>query len=415
MTTLREHFEIPKRYNTLALVLMAIGVLSILILFFTHGTSSNQHENARFWASLLLNSVYFLLTVNASLFFICATTLAWGGWQMSFRRVPEAIGACVPVIGVITFLILMALLFGPNHSIYHWADKDAMAHDAALQHKQGFLNKPFFIIWSLITIAGWSWLGKKLRNISTEIDSRPLSVEEGKGYIWKNTVWAAVYAVLFALTVLSSIPWFWLMSIDAHWYSTMYSWYTFASTWVSGLALITVFIVYLKNSGYLELTSKEHLHDMGKFMFAFSIFWTYLWFSQFMLIWYANIPEETIYFKPRVQGPYRAIFFLNLIINFLAPLLLLMKRASKRNYGTITMISLLIIFGHWLDFYQMVMPTAVSEGETGNTYVPNMLPDIGIGLGFVGLILFVTGRALSRHSLLAKNHPFLKESIVHHT
>lgn len=415
MTTFREQFEIPKRYNTLSLVLMAIGVLSILILLFTHGTSSNQQENARFWASLLLNSVYFLLTVNAALFFICATTLAWGGWQMSFRRVPEAIGACVPVIGVISGVILLALLFGPNHSIYHWADKEAMAHDPILKHKEGFLNKPFFVIWTIITIAGWSLLGKKLRSLSTEIDDQPLSVEEGKRYIYKNTVWAALYAILFALTVLSSIPWFWLMSIDAHWYSTMYSWYTFASTWVSGLALITLFVVYLKNNNYLELTTKEHLHDLGKFIFAFSIFWTYLWFSQFMLIWYANIPEETIYFKPRVQGPYRAIFFLNLIINFLAPLLLLMKRATKRNYGTMTMMALLVIFGHWLDFYQMVMPTAVANPETGDTYVPNMLPDIGIALGFIGLILFVTARALAKNSLLAKNHPFLKESIIHHT
>ncbi len=125
---------------------------------------------------------------------------------------------------------------------------------------------------------------------------------------------------------MSSIPWLWLMSIDAHWYSTMYSWYTFASSFVAGIALITLFVVFLKNNGYLEYTTREHLHDLGKFQFAFSIFWTYLWFSQFMLIWYANIPEETVYFKPRMQGPYRGIFFLNFIINFLAPLLILMKR-----------------------------------------------------------------------------------------
>ena len=414
-TSFRQHFEIQKRYNTTSLVFMAIGVLSIIILFITHGLSSNQHESARFWASLLQNSVYFLLITNASLFFITATTLAWGGWQMSFRRVPEAIGACVPVIGVITVLILLVLVFGPNHVIYHWADPHAADHDPILEHKSGFLNRPFFAIWTIITVAGWSWLGRKLRKLSTDIDERPLSIEEGKKYIWDNTVWAALYAVLFALTVLSSIPWFWLMSIDAHWYSTMYSWYTFASSWVAGIALITLFIVYLKNNGYLELTSQEHLHDLGKFMFAFSIFWTYLWFSQFMLIWYANIPEETVYFKPRLQGPYRAIFFLNLIINFLAPLLLLMKRSSKRNYGTITMMAVLIIFGHWLDFYQMVMPTVMMDPETKVTHVPNMLPDIGIALGFIGLIMFVTARALSKHPLIAKNHPFLKESIVHHT
>lgn len=411
----REQFVIPKRYNTISLVLMAVGILSIIILFLTHGADSNPHVSARFWASLLQNSVYFLLVVNAAMFFICATTLAWGGWQMSFRRVTEAISTCVPVLGVIALVILMVLVFGGNHVLYHWTDAHHVQEDPILLAKSGFLNKPFFAIWTVITIVGWWLLGKKMRSLSRSIDDRRLSIEEGKKYIWNNTVWAAVYAVLFALTVLSSIPWLWLMSIDAHWYSTMYSWYTFASSFVAGVALITIFVVYLKNNGYLELTTKEHLHDLGKFMFAFSIFWTYLWFSQFMLIWYANIPEETVYFKQRLQGPYRGIFFLNLIINFLAPLLILMKRASKRNYGTITMMAVLILFGHWLDFYQMVMPGAMMDPETKTTHVPNMLADFGIGLGFVGLIMFITARSLAKHPLLAKNHPFLKESIIHHT
>ncbi|MDB5209027.1 MAG: quinol:cytochrome oxidoreductase [Flavisolibacter sp.] len=412
--TLTDKYVIPKKFNMLSLVLMAVGVLSIIILFITHGSSSNQHVAARFWASLLANSVYFLLVVNATMFFIVATTLAWGGWQRSFSRVSEAISTCVPVIGIIALLVLLALIFGNNHVIYHWADDHAQ-NDPALIHKSGFLNKPFFVIWTILTIAGWWLLGKKIRGLSRSIDDRPLSVEEGKKYIWNNTVWAAIYAVVFGLTVLSTIPWLWLMSIDAHWFSTMYSWYTFASSWVAGIALITLFVVYLKNNGYLELVTKEHLHDLGKFMFAFSIFWTYLWFSQFMLIWYANIPEETIYFKQRLQGPYRGIFWLNLIINFLAPLLILMKRASKRNYGTITMMAVLILFGHWLDFYQMVMPTAVMDPQTKLTHVPNMLADFGIALGFVGLIMFVTVRSLAKHPLTAKNHPFLKESIIHHT
>jgi hypothetical protein len=248
-----------------------------------------------------------------------------------------------------------------------------------------------------------------MRKLSRGIDDRKLTVEEGKRYIWNNTVWGAVYMVLFGLTVMSVTPWLWLMSIDAHWYSTMYSWYTFASTFVAGIALITLFVVFLKNNNYLELTNREHIHDLGKFIFAFSIFWTYLWFSQFMLIWYANIPEETVYFKVRVQGPYRGIFFLNLIINFLAPLLLLMTRRSKRNYGTMTMMCVLILFGHWLDFYQMVMP-AISPEK-----VPFMLVDFGIALGFIGLIMFVTVRSLAKWPLIAKNHPFLKESIIHHT
>jgi hypothetical protein len=303
----------------------------------------------------------------------------------------------------------MAIVFGGNHAIYHWTDEHHVMEDEALLHKKGFLNKTFFTVWTIITIGGWWLLGRKLRQLSRETDDRPLTLEESKGYIWKNTVWAAIYAVLFALTVLSSIPWFWLMSIDAHWFSTMYSWYTFASSWVAGLALITLFVVFLKNNGYLEYTNREHLHDLGKFMFAFSIFWTYLWYSQFMLIWYANIPEETIYYEPRIQGVYRGIFLFNLVINFLAPLLILMKRGAKRNYGTITMMAVLIIFGHWLDFYQMVFPSISPD------HVPFMLVDMGIGLGFVGLIMFVTARSLAKHPLVARNHPFLKESIIHHT
>ena len=410
----KEHFGIPKRYNTIALGLMGVGILSIIILYFTHGATSGTsdeaaHERARFWASLLQNSVYFLLIVNAAMFFICATTLAWGGFQISFSRVSEAISACVPVIGVITFLILMALVFGGDHVIYHWTDAEHVKTDAVLNAKKGFLSKGFYAIWSFITIAGWSFLGWKVRQRSRSIDNQPLSLGEAKKYIWDNTVWAAVFLALFGLTVMSSIPWFWLMSLDAHWYSTMFSWYTFASSFVAGMALITLFVVFLKNNGYLQYTTTEHIHDLGKFQFAFSIFWTYLWYSQFMLIWYANIPEETTYYEPRMQGVYRGIFLFNLVINFLAPLLILMRRGSKRNYGTITIMSVVIIFGHWLDFYQMVFPSISRD------HVPFMLADFGIGLGFVGLIMFVTAKALTKASLVPINHPFLKESIIHHT
>lgn len=407
--SIREKYIVPKKYNTLSIALMVIGILAIIGLYVTAGSKNDPHQQARFWGSLLQNSVYFLLVVNAAMFFICATTLTWGGWQMSFRRVTEAISTCVPVIGLITFVTLMAIVFGGNHAIYHWTDAEHVKHDDALLYKAGFLNKTFFTVWTIITLVGWWLLGRKMRQLSRSIDDKRLTVEEGKKFIWNNTVWAAIYIVLFALTVMSSIPWFWLMSIDAHWYSTMFSWYTFSSSFVAGLALITIYVVFLKNNGYLEYTNKEHLHDLGKFQFAFSIFWTYLWYSQFMLIWYANIPEETVYFEPRMQGVYRGIFFLNLVINFLAPLLILMKRGSKRNYGTITMMSVLILFGHWLDFYQMVFPSISGD------HVPFMLADLGIALGFVGVIMFVTARSLAKHPLIAKNHPFLKESIIHHT
>ena len=407
MSSTKEHFVIPGRYKQWSLGLMGVGVLSLIIAFVLYG----HGQGTRFWASLLQNSVYFLLTVNAAMFFFCAVTLGMGGFQLVFRRVTEAISASVIPIGIITFVILLCLVFGGKTTIYEWLDRDLVAKDAVLTGKKGFLSPTFFIIWTTLTIGLWTGLGYKMRQLSRSIDNTPLSIAEGKKYIFKNTVWAALFIVWFGLTVASVTPWLWLMSIDAHWFSTMYSWYTFASTFVSGLALITIFVIYLKNQGYLEYVNEEHLHDLGKFMFAFSIFWCYLWFDQFMLIWYANISEETIYFKVRFDGAYAGIFYLNFIINFLCPLLILMKRGSKRNWGTVTFMSVLLIFGHWLDFYQMVFPGPHISPD----HVPLNLLDFGVALGFVGLIMLQTGKVLSKYPLLAKNHPFLKESIIHHT
>jgi ABC-type sugar transport system permease subunit len=164
MMAIRSTFTVPKRFQTISMALMAFGLLSIIGLWVTSGSSDDPKEQARFWASLLQNSVFFLLVVNASMFFICITTLAWGGWQMAFRRVPEAISAVVPVIGVICGAILLAIVFGDNHTIYHWTDAEHVQHDPILSHKKGFLNKPFFAIATIITIAGWSLLGYKMRH-----------------------------------------------------------------------------------------------------------------------------------------------------------------------------------------------------------------------------------------------------------
>jgi hypothetical protein len=248
-----------------------------------------------------------------------------------------------------------------------------------------------------------------MRQLSDRTDERQMTLEEAKSFNFTRTIWASIFVVFFALTVGSTIPWLWLMSIDAHWYSTMYSWYTFASTFVSGMALITLYVIYLKNQDYLEFVNDEHLHDLGKFVFAFSIFWTYLWYSQFMLIWYGNIPEETIYFKTRMQGPYRGIFFFNLIVNFVLPILLLMRRSSKRSYTMMTFLAVLVVLGHWVDFYQMVMP-----GPLGEHYSLGWF-EFGILAFYSGLLMFFTGRSLASKPLVAKYDPFMKESIIHHT
>jgi hypothetical protein len=417
MSSFKEQFQTPVRFKTWSLALMGTGVVSLLVGYIMYGTG-NEEQQARFWGTLLQNSVYFLLVVNAAMFFICATTLAMAGFQMAFRRVTEAISVAVIPLGIIALVILLSLIFGHQHHIYHWLTPTG---DKVLAGKSAFLNPTFFVVWTILTIGLWIGLGYKMRSLSRELDENPLpDTAAGKKYIFKNTVWGALFLVWFALTVASTVPWLWLMSIDAHWYSTMYSWYTFASTFVSGMALIAIFVIYLKNLGYLELVNEEHLHDIGKFMFAFSIFWTYLWFSQYMLIWYSNQPEETIYFVDRIgnhehSNGYKGIFFLNLVINFVAPILILMRRGSKRNYTTMTFMAIVIIFGHWLDFYQMVFPSLTKDPVTGQTHVPLNLFDFGIAAGFAGLIMFSTARALGKAPLLAKNHPFFKESIIHHT
>jgi hypothetical protein len=405
---IKQQFEVTPGYRKWTLGLLGVGGLVLLLGIFFLALSKDEHDQTRFWAVLLQNSTFFLLVVNASMFFICVTTMAMGGWQMAFRRVPEAISTLVPVFSVLALIVFIGIIFGHQHHIYHWIDKEHVEQDPILKGKSGLLNPTFFFIWTLITLSAWSLIGAKMRKISERADEA-MTLEEGKSFIHTNTIWASAFLIFFGLTVGSTIPWLWLMSIDAHWYSTMYSWYTFASTFVAGMSLVALFVVYLKNNDYLEYTTDEQLHDLGKFMFAFSVFWTYLWYSQFMLIWYANIPEETVYFKPRMQGPYKGIFFLNLIVNFLLPFLLLMRRGSKRNYTTVTFVAVLIIVGHWIDFFQMVMP-----GPMGEHYSLSWF-EFGILALYAGLIMHFVGKALASRPLVAKYHPFLKESIIHHT
>jgi hypothetical protein len=333
--------------------------------------------------------------------------MAQAAWMQSFRRIAEAISTLVPVFGGITLLVLFYVVLSKNHHIYHWLDAEAVAQDPILKGKAGFLNPTFFIIWTSLTIILWSYFGYRMRQISLEADIAPMDHNTAHKFNIRSMVRSGFFLVWFGLTVASTVPWLWLMSIDAHWYSTMYSWYTFASSFVAGMALIALWLVYMKNKGYMELSNSEHLHDVGKFMFAFSIFWTYLWFSQYMLIWYANIPEETVYFKHRVQGAYKPIFFLNLFVNFFCPLVILMKRSAKRNFTLMAFMAVLILFGHWIDFYQMVMGSLMKE------HVSMGWLDFGILSFFIGVMILMVARSLASNPLIPKYHPFLKESIIH--
>jgi hypothetical protein len=387
------------------LLTLVLGVIFLNPAAGSHGDNANS---TRFWAVMLQNSLFWLLLVNTSTFFIVISTLAMGGWQTAFRRVAEAVSSMVPIIGGLTLVIILSIVLGHRTDIYPWLDKEMVAHDEVLKGKSGFLNPTVYSIASIVCVALWAFVGKKLKDLSLESDKMgTMDLQTGQSWMKRNLFWASFFIILFGLTVGSVMPWIWIMSIDAHWFSTMFSWYTFGSSFVAGIALLTLFVIYFKNQGQLEFVTQEHLQDLGKFMFAFSIFWTYLWFDQFMLIWYGNIPEETIYFKSRLQGTYEGLFYLNLILNFVCPILIFMKRATKRNYTIVTFMCILIIFGHWIDFYLMVMPGTVKNNPHISWF------EIGIPLGFIGVIMWGVAKFASRVPMTAINNPFLKESIVH--
>ncbi|NBO48532.1 MAG: quinol:cytochrome C oxidoreductase, partial [Chitinophagia bacterium] len=214
---IKQQFEISAGYKKWTNILLAVGGLALVLGIVFLGMSKDELAQTRFWSVLLQNSTFFLLVVNASMFFVCITTLAMGGWQMAFRRVPEAISTVVPVFSILALLVFVGIIFGHKHSIYHWLDTEHVKHDPILKGKTPFLNPTFFMVWTIITLALWSFVGAKMRKLSSQADES-MDQETSKKFIWNNTVWAAVFIVFFALTVASTIPWLWLMSIDAHWY-----------------------------------------------------------------------------------------------------------------------------------------------------------------------------------------------------
>ncbi|MBS1774459.1 MAG: quinol:cytochrome C oxidoreductase [Bacteroidetes bacterium] len=401
---MNERFEMPARLRNTSLALIAVGIL-VLIIGGVTLLGGDEYEKTRFWLVLLHNSVFFLLITAVSVFIQAAASLAQGGWIVAYKRVPEAIGANVWLFGLIAIAVLFGVAFGfkidGHNPIYHWMTPHG---DKVLEGKSAFLNPTMFAGFTIVTIALWAFFGRKFRALSIAQESAP---KNSTKIYWAMVKWSGGFLLVYALTQMSTTPWMWLMSIDAHWYSTMFSWYTFASAFVSGMSVILLFVVYLKNQGKLEIVGKEHVHDLGKFMFAFSIFWTYVWFAQYMLIWYSNMPEETTYFKMRQHGPYSMIWYAVFIINFIMPILILMARPSKRNYFTVCFMAMVIIFGHWLDFYIITMPGPLKEHWHLSWY------EMGIFAGFAGLLIFSVSKTLTKSSLVPHNNPLLKETIIH--
>lgn len=388
--TQSKNFQISDNTKRGLWALIFLGVLALVIGFLW--------QPERTWANFLLNAYYFLCLSVGALLFSAIQYVSGARWSEVLRRIPESMASYIPVGGV----IVLALFFG-MHSLYEWSHEDTVAADHLLSGKAIYLNIPFFFIRVSIAILLWTFFSKLMRENSLRQD------ESGDfKFFRQNIKLSAIFIFLFAFT-LSAMSYDLIMSLEPHWFSTIFAVYNFAGLFVNGLVVIALLSIYLKEKGYFTQFTPDHMHDLAKFIFAFSIFWAYIWFSQFLLIWYGNMPEETVYFYRRFHSSvFQPLFFINFFMNFIVPFFVLMTRNAKRNPQVVKGLCLWMLVAHWLDIYLMVMPGALGD-KAGFGFLEFVLP-----FGFAAVFLFVALRNLSAASLLPKASPFLEESLHHH-
>ena len=348
------------------------------------------------WAALYVACIFFMLVSLGVLVFYAIQQVAQAGWSPVLFRVMQAITAYLPVGSIIFFILLILCGMHFNH-LFIWLDPEVVAHDKLIANKSGYLNFPFWIIRAAIFLIGWNLYRYYSRKNCLAQDE----VKDDSFYK-KNFKMSASFLVFFIVTE-SIMSWDWIMSVDPHWFSTLFGWYVFASFFVSSITVIALVTLYLKSKGYLEHVNTSHIHDLAKFMFGFSVFWAYLWFSQFMLIWYADIPEEVTYFVTRIEL-YNLPFFGAVALNFLFPILILINTDFKRVTWILAMAGIVILFGHYIDFFNMIMP-----GTVGDKWFIG-LSEIASVLFFLGLFIYVVFSALTKVPLLPKRNPFIEES-----
>jgi len=345
------------------------------------------------YAALYIAAFFFMMISLGALAFYAIQYASQSGWSPVLFRVMQAITYYL-LPGA---LIVLAIAFFADKHLFIWMDPDVVAHDKLIQAKAGWLNKTAFLIRGLIFIGGWSLYRYFSRKFSLAQDL----ANDNKNF--KRNFQISAGFLVFYIYTESMMSWDWVMSVDPHWFSTLFGWYVFASMIVSGITTIALMTIYLKSKGYIKFVNDSHLHDLAKYMFGFSVFWAYLWFSQFMLIWYANIPEEVTYFVTRIED-YTIPFFTMFALNFIFPFLVLMNSNYKRIPWFIVMAGIIILIGHYMDVYNMIMPATVGDRWGFG------LPEISALALFSGLFIILVFYSLSKAPLLEKRNPFIKES-----
>jgi hypothetical protein len=396
-------FSISNKAKVFTTSLMVIGLLFTAIGVFT---SMNEHHfETRLLTNGLINSFFFFAIGLGALFFLALQYATETGWYASVKRVIEAVAGYLPYGMAMLALTLLTITFMKGAHIYLWMDPEYTTegthhYDSIIAGKAAYLNPIFFWIRTLVYMAVYYLFLRGFRMRSLEEDRIG-----GTDLHFKNYRKAATFLVFFAV-FSSTSAWDWLMSIDVHWFSTLFGWYTFAGMWVSTMTVLVMLTLYLKKLGYLPKVNDSHIHDLGKWTFATSFLWSYLWFSQFMLIWYANIGEEVVYYITRIEH-YKVMYFGMFLINFAFPMLILMSRDAKRNAGILSFVGVIILIGHWLDVYIMV-----SAGSLGQSAKIGFL-EIGMAVLVAGFFIRVILNNLTKAPLTPVNHPFLDESIHH--
>lgn len=368
----------------------------------SHITHMLHYMQNRPYTAVYIAMLFFFMLAIGTLVFYAAQYAAQAGWPIVLYRVMEAITAYLlpGSLFILAFLILSA---SNGHYYFEWMNPEyynpkGIHYDEVLMSKSWYLNTPFWMIRTFIFLLGWNFYRYFSRKNSIAQDNAT-DISHYK----KNFTASIIFLIFFIITE-SVMSWDWIMSLTPHWQSTLFGWYVFACLFVSSITVIAMVTIYLKAKGYLPFVNDSHLHDLAKYMFGFSIFWTYLWFSQFMLIWYANIPEEAAYFTPRLLGPYQILFMGMLVSNFVLPILILMNSDYKRIPFFIILTGIIVLIGHYVDVFLMISPATV-----GNHWQIG-IPEISAVLFFLGLFIFVVFNALTKAPLLAKRDPFIKES-----
>lgn len=366
----------------------------------SHAKHVQEQLAKRPWSAMYVAALFFMMIALGVLAFYAIQIASQAGWAPLLFRVMESISAyLLPGAIIVVLLAVGSHYIGQNNELFIWMNPDVVAEDKLIRNKSGYLNITAFLIRAIIFIGGWCTYRHFARKFSIAQDN----AEVGDNRNFKKAFRIAAGFLVFFIYTESVMSWDWIMSVDPHWFSTLFGWYVLSGMIVSGITVIAIFTIYLKGKGLLPAVNNSHIHDLAKYMFGFSIFWAYLWFSQFMLIWYANIPEEVVYFVARIED-YKLPFFGMLVLNFVFPLLILMHSDYKRVPWFVMMCGVVILIGGYIDTFVMIMP-----GTVGDRWFIG-IPEIGSMLLFGGLFLLVTLTSLTKAPLTPKGNPFIKES-----